>query len=273
MPDPVRLDPFQNIVNVHWPSGHLAFVMSVKREWEYFPVTFGEHQAFIDACFAAGGPVPPPPGPPNPPWIEVAVGQSFESTHVTQATYSHTDPDNPASQFQVWDRQAETWGPVSPDAVTGLPSLSGVSFSYGAWEVPSEVRIGPPEQQWWPRGRWADPSGSAVEDIPVPGHPDKGFVETTQAIFHLRGNTALSGPFCAVFYSPPHLGSANTHGMLRTNTYDQRFSDYVVDLSGVRVTVGPRTYRAIGVRPIHNEAVDAGTAGVLWVVCKPTSEA
>src|SRR5262245_17714373 len=98
---PVRLDPFQNIVNVHWATKtHVAFQVSLTCE--------NTHSANV-ACDSP---------------IDEQGGHAYTSGYMDRTTFRYkTPPPTNLSTILVWDTKSETW--ESSDG-TDEATISGV---------------------------------------------------------------------------------------------------------------------------------------------------
>lgn len=255
---PVRLDPWQNIVNVHWPdSGGPTYVAFALR-LELVQVS-------------TGGPTSASSGP------FLADPEGFDSIYLTETRYRYYSgsvvfPGTPPSATSVYS-DGSWGGSLFSLVVNGLPDLEdGTSGhqSYGLFEASAMISPAPIIPTI---GRWADPVGAELE-IPVPG--DAG-------TFFKTGMPAGEA-FGPSFGAPTGYELEEGSG-LYTNLAQQQaatsLSQFAI-LSGVTVTYNGETYAPFAARAVPFTAgaavgvvlrgpadtALAGSAHQMWVLCE-----
>jgi len=235
MTDPVRLDPFQNIVNVHWPS-HLAVSLGVDVWKEHDSITCSTPET---------------------------SDTNRHGGFLTKSQYRYTSEDKILAAAK---RIAGQWQTVGGATSSGLPGDSP-EFSFGPFEYPADGAAGMYERNdFWPWGRWQAVTGTEM-DLTVPGDPSKTFREGTSATFETYGDIYTSGPTCNVL--PSGIGQAAFYSETVTSIVgrgsgDFAWSPHAFDFSAAVVRVAGKAYRPVG----RMTAGDASQTRVLWLLCK-----
>ncbi|RWO83179.1 MAG: hypothetical protein EOS18_06195 [Mesorhizobium sp.] len=240
---PVQLDPFQNIVNVHWNTmTHVAFKVNVRSS-----VTVA-----FDPVEWAGEP-----------YVTPITGTSI---YLTAADLVYGS--SPTSTFSGWNGQA--WQFIGEDpAVDGLPDLSGASTSYGAWEYYGAKSIeDPPVFLDIPRAEWDAASGAGT-GLVIPSGTEE-FREGAVTIY-LNGNPITGEPeFQAVglpYPGPPDfIVWAANYSLATTPIAPTGFS-----IADIVVVVDGKAFRAYASAAVTTMEPDPSlqiAGSELWVLCQ-----
>ena len=227
--NPVRLDPFQRIIEVGWPSyRYTAFGMSVfLTEPEGYDGEIGDFKCTYEWFGDEPNPCPLEEAE----TIPSGSSRTFEDGYAT-GIYLRNNP--PGSVFLL---RGDAW--ASPSSVEGAVS--------DAPDVP-DTAIASPEahtvsyRNLEDDSGFADPSGSPVPDIP----PLEGdtFYATTTITFEVYGRTIFGELICWIgegsVQPTGSLGREVTPGTSLVATYD-------FDVSSATVEYRGQVYRAVGV--------------------------
>lgn len=244
--NPVPLDPFQNIVNVHWNTlTHIAFKVHVKSQVTIVNPGVEWAGEFYESITA----------------LEDAIDYlgSSELVYGTQ----------PASTFQGWNGHA--WGPLLPEdpTVDGFPDLSGSAAGYGAWQYRGAKSIAePPLFADVPRAEWDAASGAGTGlFVPDVGGPE--FMEGEAGI-HLNAESISGeprfegiglpwpGPPSFVFWAAPF-----NHFTTQIGAMGFAVGDFVAVFNG-------RAFRGYASAPVTLMEPPPSyyvQSSVLWVLC------
>lgn len=256
--NPVQLDPFQQIIRVHWKKRQTYVAFALKLE-------------AVEVAF--GGPDSAPSGP----LLFPTTG--YDTLWLQESRYRYYSgsvvfPGVPPSGQSVYRDDEEEWvGPIHEFVVNDLPNLEDGSAghaTYAPWQAAS-LQHGLTQSCF---GRWIDPSG---DDLPiaVPGFPALNFKQ---------GSPAAS-IFGATFGAPAGYELEPDSGLY---TYLAPYeapavqSEFAI-VSGVTVTYAGADYEVFGARAVPftrggiavgkvlvgpGESGETATDHMLWVLCK-----
>ncbi|TIL94517.1 MAG: hypothetical protein E5Y73_11400 [Mesorhizobium sp.] len=256
--NPVQLDPFQQIIRVHW-----------KKRQTY--VAFALRLEAVEVL--TGGPESAPSGP----LLSPTTG--YDSQWLLESRYRYRSgsvvfPGVPPSAESVYLDDEEEWvGPIHDFVVNGLPDLEDGSAghaTYAPWQAAS-IQYGLTESS---AGRWVDPSGEELP-IAVPGFPSLNFKQGAPA-------ASIFGP---TFGAPAGYELQPNSGLY---TYLAPYEAHAVHsefaiVSGVTVTYASGEYEVFGARAVPftpagvsvgkvlvgpGESGETATPHLLWVLCK-----
>ncbi|TIL34327.1 hypothetical protein [Mesorhizobium sp.] len=232
--NPVPLDPFQEIVAVHWPSRWIAARLNV------------------DLAVTIGGEDAVGPG--------LAFVEPFSQASMTAGTYSYLDGDA-LTDFQVF--AGGIWSPLPSDDITqsGAPTLPG-PYSYDLWLWQGIDAFGCKEP--YPRFDVGD-EGAALATL-VPGHSDEHFTDGLAGNLILRAQGFVAGgPYIGPFAGlQPMWATAEATGSSPSFVpVLQDAETESVSVSGMTIELEGKTYAAIGTKVIP---ADNPVQGEFWVL-------
>ncbi|MFC3323329.1 hypothetical protein [Mesorhizobium cantuariense] len=248
---PVALDPFQQLVAVHWTSRLLAFTVLLKK-------LHGTHLAEHCAPPTASGP------------------DQFSQwpSYLSETEYRYANPEG-RTFLRAYLISARDGSGTEVDAadisISGMPDLgSATHVSYGSWQWRSEGNgaIGEIEPDRFPGAWWQQPEGDP-QGLTVSGHADRPFLLGTSASFACNGQAFTAGPVCYAGGSPELDFNFADYSSTLVD-----FSPFALDLSGVTVVHKDKAYRVIARQILQatQEQPPLGTIpqqpGVLWVLCE-----
>lgn len=228
--NPVVLDPYRRIVEVHWPSRWIAARLNV------------------DLAVAIGGENGPGSGP--------DYVDPFTFASVTDATYSYPD-GNPLDSHNGF---SSAWAGIDADDITpsGEPSLPG-PYAYSLWMWQGIDGFGLRQ----PYLRYATATEGDELEQTVPGHDDQHFTDGFEANIVLRAQGFVpGGP-----YDDPHPGTGPKWATGDTVGGDANMQDAEtasLSVSGMTLDVAGKAYVAIGSKVIPAET--AFDEGEFWVL-------
>ncbi|RVD13021.1 MAG: hypothetical protein EOS73_26290 [Mesorhizobium sp.] len=246
---PVALDPFQQIVEVHWHRlTHIAFTVHVKSS----VTVVNPGQEYTDEFYET----------------ITALEDLIDYLGTTEMAYGTPQP---VSTFQGWNGHA--WGPIADPTVTGLPDISGSAASYGAWAYKGAKSTDvPPTFLDIPRAKW-DAVGGAGTGLFLPDNNTAEFKQGTPSIhlemqeitgaphFEAIGSTYPDPPNPAtLFYAAPFNRDATT---------PTASMDFAVD--GLVAVLDGKAFRAMAsasVTTMEPEPSILVAGSVLWVLCE-----
>ncbi|TIM09127.1 hypothetical protein [Mesorhizobium sp.] len=243
---PVQLDPFQNIVNVHWNTmTHIAFKVHVKSS-----------VSVVNPGVEWAGE-----------FYELITGLEDDTDYL--GTSELVYGNEPVNTFQGWNGHA--WGPIADPTIDGLPSLSGSAASYGAWSYTAFKDIAdPPTVADVPRAKWDDASGAGT-GLFIPDIDSTEF-KTGAAGIHLEASaftgdphfegtvTPWPGPPNEVFWAAPFNHGATTP-----------IAPLAFDISNIVAVVDGKAFRAMASAPVTTMEPEPSilvAGSVLWVLCE-----
>lgn len=256
---PVRLDPFQNIIEVGWRKSvqYVAFSLRL----EVIEVSNAGPES------ATSGTYPAPTGDWDTVWLNETRYRYFSG--------SVSFPGTPPSSTAVYYADDGWGGSFLPVVVNGLPDLEDGSAghaTYGRFQT-TTIKSSPMSRT---TGRWIDPGGTALE-VPVPGSSGLNFLTGVP-------EASVFGPS---FGEPQPFESIKDSGLY---TYFAPFSGGETQsqfalLSGVTVehdgqTFAPFAAKAVPFTPagsavgvvLRGPSDDAdGAPHELWVLCQPVT--
>ncbi|RWO29564.1 MAG: hypothetical protein EOS10_22225 [Mesorhizobium sp.] len=228
--NPVPLDPFQEIVNVHWGAKYLAANLDVGLE------------------IVAGGENGTGPGPEYvDPWTYASL---------TEATLFF----NPADALSTYKQlSGGVWNPVLPEQVsyTGEPSLPP-GFSYNLWEYTGVSSSGIVQ----PFHRYVEVTGGAVLDITVPLSGEQ-FTDGLSVQVDILGQPFVGdGPHPAPFSGAVPLWKTgkDINGLADMDVVESP----TVSVEGLTITFNGKTYTAIGSKCLPSTLISQ--RGEFWVL-------
>lgn len=284
--DPVRLDPFQNIIEVGWPDNiptHVAVPISIRRET--VSVYGGDPGCSVTETLSAA---------------DVAAN-AYEPTWLSGLIYSLSGSPLTVSAYRP---NAESpWnsgGTLTDEAeVSGVPDVS-FSPSFGAWEhsgynndktggtfPPTAESLRVNILRHRNTQRWQSIAGSPVLDengvaITVPGS-DALFAATTAATYESRGIAHVeTTPTCKEYDPGVLIPGGFKEFCVLAGAFPAIYDDLVdgaspvisgselaLNFSGVTVTIGENVYEAIGVAVPTSILADPVTkdTGAIYVLC------
>lgn len=248
--NPVPLDPFQQIVEVHWTSKYIAFTCLLKK---LHGTAAAEHCG--------------PPAASDPDINSVFAGYLGE----TEYRYDNVGGRTFEQAFLV--ANDGSGAEIDPAEITidGMPDLGAATHvSYGSWLWRSEGagNIGDIPSDIFPGSWWQQPTGEP-QGLVVSGHAGRPYLLGTSASFACQGQAFTSGPVCYAGGSPELDFNYSSYSSTLVD-----FSPFEMDLSGVVITHRGKTYRVIARQIVQLTQVQppVGTTpqqpGVLWVLCE-----
>jgi hypothetical protein len=257
--NPVALDPFQNVVAVHW-----------KRKLAY--IAFQLRLEVVEV--QTGGPDSAPSGP----LLSPTTG--YDSLWLLESRYRYFSgsvvfPGVPPSALKIYvdDEWIE---PLSTITVDGLPDLEDGSAghaTYAPWQAAS-IQYGLTQSSF---GRWIDPAGSVLE-IPVPGLPEVFFIEGAPAAsvygptFGTPAGYELEPDSGLYTYLAPYQASAIQSQFALAADVSITLEDGTEYVPFAAKAV-PFVYGGVPVGRIMRGPGDTGGVGdtyLLWVLCRPS---
>ncbi|AEH88206.1 hypothetical protein [Mesorhizobium opportunistum] len=239
---PVALDPFQQVVAVHWSPRLLTFSFRINRNPE-----FTWAQEFCDF------------GPPAP--------VDYEGVYLTGLDYMSLNAHGDFNEAKILSGTG--WQPIAPSeiAISGLPSLPA-AFAPAAWSVFATSHDNNPATNdglntRTPFGRWQEVTGS---DLPQ-STPDGGnFREATSAVFELIGQSFSGGPSCYESLTTPGLYQPVAPVSAREALSG---TQNTISVAGVTVTYKDKMWAPIGIRTTGMSDIAANpiNPGTFWVLC------
>lgn len=280
--DPVRLDPFQNIVEVGWrndPPTHVAVAMSITT-WVYWS-GFGE---FCDIDGARD--------PTEGKFHAFDALDRLEFDRGGGGLAGAYRPDVPAKWVGDGGAGGVIEGLPDVDAEVSLPPYTWVlptgiftnqeSLGGSNWRIrhyPAVIN-----QSFWCRMDWDDVSGAPILDsngdvIMAPGS-SVPFAAVTTATYQARGlDSAETSPVCTKVFGPSVANlaleafddSVPTGWLTSYGLSGNLIADVAqtLDFSSVAVTIGDHAYRAVGLAvplsEISNPVIQ--NTGAIYVLC------
>ncbi|RWB09010.1 MAG: hypothetical protein EOQ39_03680 [Mesorhizobium sp.] len=231
--NPVRLDPFQQIIGVHWRPTLFAARLNV-----VLAVTIGGENG-------------PGFGPP--------FTEAFSHASMTDGTYSYVD-DKPLAGFVEFS--GGTWRARPSEGIiqSGAPALPG-PYSYGLWQWQGINQFGGKE----PFLRLGPGDEGTALATPVPDHPDQRFTDGFAGNIILRAQGFVpGGPYESPFGGPgSKWATPQTTGSPLFTPVIQDAESGSVSVSGMTIEVTGKSYAAIGSKVISTE-----DTGEFWVLFK-----
>lgn len=280
--NPVELDPFQQIVAVHWTSvKYIAFPLlilrrSVVKDYPYpggasGEVTDGE-QPWDWTAVAEEAPLAENPTTPN------------SVNYITGFQYEWAVAPSPG--YGAWGKNTGDWGPLKIDAFEGLPSLPDV-HSLTPWTVVlSAYGTTNTIFSWYPRAEFQSLAGEALLDFGIPNHESIAFQGASNATLQMRGANFTDAPLQGTGFFGDNDGTVGRDPYTLSSYYckygvtgfwnpitgegmDHVFSPLSIEVSGIVVSHKGKTYRGIGaaVQP-DGDTLTPTTPGVLWILCE-----
>ncbi|TIX27294.1 hypothetical protein [Mesorhizobium sp.] len=280
--NPVALDPFQQIVEVHWTSvKYIAFPLlilrrSVVKDYPYpggasGEVTSGE-QPWDWTADVEDAPLDENPTTPN------AVN------YITGFQYEWAVEPSPG--YGAWGKNTGDWGALKIDSFEGLPSLPDVHYLTPWTVVLSSYGTTNTIFSWYPRAEFQALDGEALPDFGIPNHESIIFQSASNATLQMRGVAFTDAPLQGTGffggtdgtvgrdpYSPSgyycKYGVTTAANPFTGEGMNHIFSPLAIDVSGIVVSYKGKTYRGIGaaVRP-ETDTFAPTTPGALWILCE-----
>jgi hypothetical protein len=293
---PWRLDPLQEIINVHWKD---------EAEGWIFPInivsraSLGFHQTGRDGFqfFAPMGHEYRRNDGTGLPGHGSLTGMI--NTYLTGFTYmwSTQTPEMEFGSFGPWiDRSANhpiPIGFVDVDTVyTGLPSLPQERPVAGVQYVGTAVVSGANSTNYAPTAQWEDPTGEQLLDEPLAPNNipwRRGTSATIRMIGVAASASGLSFDYefgiapdgTEAIIPAEEMGFTGPGAGLVTNSgeYPATFEELEISLAGVTVTKDGVIYKPVAVshQPGSRPTVAGGhlmppRTGIIWVLCKPADD-
>lgn len=227
--DPVRLDHYQLIREVHWPEPYVAFQVSITRS--------SNVQDPIPCDPPFEGPVIGPP----------AIADNFLNTYLLSVdfTYGFAGGHGP-----VYRRRSGAWEVASGATVSGLPSVPPTQ-TFSSWQKVASS----PGQPWV---RWTDAVGDPIGDFTAPS----GFVSfkaSTSPTYELFGHEFTGGPACyGDFIGAPPVPSGFLFATAEMWFPEEGFTDLyhtfnppiAYSLADLIVEIDDSRYEPVGIAPV-----------------------
>jgi hypothetical protein len=280
--NPAELDPFQQIVGVHWgDEKYIAFPLHIQRRSvvKNYPFPYqgagevGQTEQPVDWTVDHEPSPTPGAGPLGLPW------------YVTGFQYEYAIGAEPREGYGGYGRLSTGgWTPRTIDAFEGVPSLPDAR-SVAPWSVMFFVgSTTSTVLSWWPRAEYQPIAGSPIEDFTVPHDSDIPFVSVSSVTLQMRGVAFTSGPNQGGEFDTsrdpytdpvtPFNVKTGTTGPVHVSTeegIDHVFETLTVNVSAIRISRNGKTYAAIGAALIPPAVVFPTSPGELWILCERES--
>jgi hypothetical protein len=257
--DPVRLDPFQRITEVHWPAG---FMVAVAIDIEFDTTVTTHTEAKIPQLSMTYGGASEAGFGGWPVVDDNPTDQTVASDSAYAADYVGGIPD--IVMARVWNIRDEIWEiPAFTPPVTGLPTIA-VSSSFSPWTlVPVPVDV-----DGLAASRWTTVPGGNGQGLSTPSTPPVPFDGDLAPHVQMLAIVNGDGTTPAWYRFGPDPFTVVTFG-LRTpgaTGASENALDEPIDFSGLRVTYLGRVYVPVSTAAVAND-LDGDFRLRLWVLC------